>query len=311
MRSILKLDQFTTEKHMNSNQVRLGIAPIGWTNDDLPDLGKENTFEQCISEMALAGFTGSEVGNKYPKDPAVLKEYLAVRGLTICNQWFSSFLVSKPLREVEAEFRAQLAFLKALGADVIGPSEQTRSSQGADVPVFSGKAVFSREEFKLLTGGMNHLGRIAADEGLKLCYHHHMGTGVQTMEETDRFLDATDPDYVHLLYDSGHFQFAGEDPAAALKRYLPRVGHVHLKDIRKDVYAVVTGQDLPFLDAVRMGVFTVPGDGYIDFPSIFTILEQGSYTGWMVVEAEQDPAKANPFVYALKARKYIREQTGI
>ena len=296
---------------MYKAKVKLAMAPIGWTNDDMPDLGSENTFQQCISEMALAGYAGSEVGNKYPVDPEVLKPYLDVRGLTICNQWFSSFLASKPLAEVEKDFRKQLDFLKKVGAEVIGPSEQTRSCQGQDISVFSGKAVFNSEEFKGLTSGMDHLGKIAREEGMKLAFHHHMGTSVQTIEETERFLNDTNSDYVYLLYDSGHFAFSEEDPVAALKKFISRVGHVHLKDLRTNVFAEVKKADSSFLDAVRAGVFTVPGDGSIDFPSIFNILEENNYEGWMVVEAEQDPAKANPFVYAKMARDYIRTNTGI
>lgn len=297
---------------MNKDNVKLGMAPIGWTNDDMPDLGGENTFQQCVSEMALAGYTGSEVGNKYPKDPAVLKEYLDIRGMKICNQWFSSFLASQPYEQVEKDFRAQLGFLKAMGADVIGPSEQTRSCQGnLDVSVFSGKAMFSADEFKAVCEGLNKLGRIARDEGMKLAFHHHMGTGIQTIEETERFLDATDPESVYLLFDSGHFAFSEEDPVAALKKFVSRVGHVHLKDLRSDVFAAMKAADSSFMNAVREGVFTVPGDGSVDFPSIFKILEENDYKGWMVVEAEQDPAKANPFAYAKMAREYIRKNTGI
>jgi len=297
---------------MDKRKVKLAMAPIGWTNDDMPDLGAENSFEQCVSEMALAGYSGSEVGNKYPSDPAVLKPMLDIRGIQICNQWFSSFLASKPFAEVEKDFRAQLVFLKAMGADVIGPSEQTRSCQGdLKTSVFSGKAVFNKDEFKALCDGMNKLGDIANGEGMKLAFHHHMGTGVQTIDETDRFLNDTDPGKVHLLYDSGHFAFSEEDPVAALKKYIGRVGHVHLKDLRTDVYKKVKANDMPFLDAVRAGVFTVPGDGSIDFPSIFKILDENNYSGWMVVEAEQDPAKANPFEYALKARNYIKKEAGI
>jgi len=296
---------------MDKTKVKLAMAPIGWTNDDMPDLGRENSFEQCISEMALTGYSGSEVGNKYPKDPQVLKPFMDVRGLTICNQWFSSFLASKPLKEVEGEFRKQVSFLKGVGAHVIGPSEQTRSCQGENRSVFSGKAIFSSEEFKRVTSGMNHLGKIAREEGMKLAFHHHMGTGIQTIEETEKFLNDTNSDYVFLLYDSGHFAFSGEDPVAALKKFINRVGHVHLKDLRSNIFSEVKKADSSFLDAVRAGVFTVPGDGSIDFPAIFTILEEYKYEGWMVVEAEQDPAKANPFVYAKMARKYIRENTGI
>ena len=190
----------------DKNKVKLGIAPIAWTNDDLPDLGAENTFEQCVSEMALAGFTGSEVGNKYPKDPAELKKALDLRGIEICNQWFSSFLITKPLEEVEKEFRAQLEFLKAMGAKVIGASEQSYSVQGQeDTPVFGHKYVMDDEEWDTFCNGMNYLGKIAKEEyGIALTFHHHMGTVIQTEEEIDRFMNEVDKDLVYLLFDSGH-----------------------------------------------------------------------------------------------------------
>jgi len=297
---------------MNSDKVKLAIAPIAWTNDDLPDLGSENTFEQCVSEMALAGFTGSEVGNKYPKDPSVLKPMLDLRGITICNQWFSAFLTTAPYEEVEKAFVEQLDFLSAMGTHVIGPAEQGHSIQGmSDLPIFNSKPTFTEEEWTLFTEGLNKLGKIAYERGFKLCYHHHMGTGCQTIAETKRMLDATDPKYVYLTFDSGHFTFSGEDPVEALKLFIDRVGHVHLKDVRPDVLKKVHEEKMSFLDAVRAGAFTVPGDGCIDFPSIFKILEDHDYEGWMVVEAEQDPAKANPLEYAIKARAYIAEYAGL
>ncbi len=298
---------------MDPKKVRLGIAPIGWTNDDMPDLGAENTFEQCVSEMALAGFTGSEVGNKYPKDPAVLKKALDLRGMQICNQWFSSFLLTKPFEEVEKDARAQLEYLRAMGAKIIGFSEQSYSVQGKlDTPIFGHKYVMNDAEWARLLDGLNRLGKIALEEyGIALTYHHHMGTVIQTEEETDRFLAGTDPRYVNLLYDTGHFAFAGFDPLAMVKKYVGRIKHVHLKDVRPEVLKRVHAEDMSFLAAVRAGAFTVPGDGCIDFEPIFKVLEDAGYEGWMLVEAEQDPAIANPFEYALKGRKYIREKTGL
>ena len=298
---------------LNKERVKLGIAPIAWTNDDMPDLGKENTFEQCVSEMALAGFTGSEVGNKYPKDPEVLKKALELRGVEICNQWFSSFLITKPFEEVEKEFRAQLTFLKAMGSKIIGASEQSHSVQGQmETPVFGHKYVMNDEEWELLCTGLNKLGKIAKEEyGISLTFHHHMGTVVQTAEETARLMEGTDPEYVNLLFDSGHFAYCGEDPVAMVKKYVDRIKHVHLKDIRPDVVAKVKAEDMSFLAGVRAGAFTIPGDGCVDFDSIFKVLEEADYTGYMVVEAEQDPAKANPFEYAKMARAYIKEHTGL
>lgn len=298
---------------LNKERVRLGIAPIAWTNDDMPDLGKENTFEQCVSEMALAGFTGSEVGNKYPKDPEVLKKALELRGVEICNQWFSSFLLTKPFEEVEKEFRAQLTFLKAMGSKIIGASEQSYSVQGQmETPVFGHKYVMNEEEWNTLCQGLNKLGKIAKDEyGISLTFHHHMGTVVQTAEETERLMEGTDPEYVSLLFDSGHFAYCGEDPVAMVTKYVDRIKHVHLKDIRPEVVEKVKAEDMSFLSGVRAGAFTIPGDGCVDFDSIFKVLEEADYAGYMVVEAEQDPAKANPLEYAIRARKFIAEKTGL
>lgn len=297
----------------DKNKVKLGIAPIAWTNDDLPDLGGENTFEQCVSEMALAGFTGSEVGNKYPKDPEILKKALQLRGVEICNQWFSSFLISKPFEEVEKEFRAQLSFLKAMGAKIIGASEQSYSVQGQqETPVFGQKYVMDDKEWELLCSGLDRLGKIAKEEyGISLTFHHHMGTVVQDPDEVKRMMDNTNPEYVSLLFDTGHFAYCGADPLEMVKTYADRIRHVHLKDIRPEVVRKVKDNGLSFLEGVRMGAFTIPGDGCIDFDPIFEVLEKAGYEGYMVVEAEQDPAKANPFEYALKARGFIREKTGL
>ncbi|HJD37441.1 myo-inosose-2 dehydratase [Blautia sp. An46] len=298
---------------LDKNKVKLGIAPIAWTNDDLPDLGGENTFEQCVSEMALAGFTGSEVGNKYPKDTEALKKALELRNLEICNQWFSSFLLTKPFEEVEKEFRAQLEFLRTMGAKIIGASEQSYSVQGQeDTPVFGKKYVMNDQEWETLCDGLNRLGKIAKEEyGISLTFHHHMGTVVQNPDEVERLMKGTDPEYVSLLYDTGHFAYCGADPLEMVKKYADRIKHVHLKDIRPEVVRRVKEEGLSFLDGVRAGAFTVPGDGSIDFVPIFRVLEETGYEGYMLVEAEQDPAKANPLEYAIKARKYIAENTGL
>ena len=297
----------------DKNKVKLGIAPIAWTNDDMPDLGKENTFEQCVSEMALAGFTGSEVGNKYPKDPEVLKKALELRGVEICNQWFSSFLITKPFEEVEKEFRAQLAFLKAMGAKVIGASEQSYSVQGQlDTPIFGHKYEMNDQEWDTFCTGMNKLGKIAKEEyGIALTFHHHMGTVVQSLAEVDRMMENTDPEYVSLLFDTGHFTYCGEDPLEVVKKYVHRIKHVHLKDIRPEVVEQVKKENMSFLAGVRAGAFTIPGDGCINYDPIFKVLEDAGDEGYMVVEAEQDPAKANPLEYAIRARKFIAEKTGL
>ena len=297
----------------SGKNVKLGIAPIAWTNDDLPELGGENTFQQCVSEMALAGFTGSEVGNKYPKDPFVLKPMLELRGIEICNAWFSTFLISKPYEETEADFEKHVAFLAAMGAKVVGVSEQSYSTQGIQTqPVFEGKYVMNDEEWTLLCEGLNRLGKLSLEKyGVALTFHHHMGTVVQSAAETDRLMAGTDPALVSLLFDSGHFAYCGEDPTELVKRHAKRIKHVHLKDIRPDVVAKVREHGWSFLEGVRQGAFTIPGDGCVEFDPIFKVLAETGYEGYMVVEAEQDPARANPLEYAIRARKFIREHTGL
>lgn len=298
---------------MDKNKVKLGIAPIAWTNDDMPELGGENTFEQCVSEMALAGFTGSEVGSKYPRDTKVLKKALELRGIHICNAWFSTFFTTAPEQETIDGFIEHMNFLHAMGAKVIGCSEQGLSIQGQDLPVFDRKPVFTDEQWTRLANGMNKLAKIAAEKGMKVSLHHHMGTGIQTPAEVERFLTMTNPD-VYLLFDTGHMYFSEGTQSsvdAIIDTWMDRIVHVHLKDVRADKLAQLKTEKWSFLRGVREGVFTVPGDGAISYDHVFSIIEKSGYEGWMVVEAEQDPAKANPLEYAIKARRFITEKTGL
>lgn len=297
----------------DQKNVFLGIAPIGWCNDDMPELGAENTFQQIVSEMALAGFTGCEIGNKFPSDPQALKKALDLRGMRVASRWFSSFLLTQPYAQVEAEFYAQLDFLAAVGANRINVSEQSYSIQGQmDVPVLRDrKYVMNEGEWTRLCEGLDRLGALAVSRRFRLCYHHHMGTVVQTAAETEYLMEHTTPGRVWLCYDTGHFTFAGEDPMAVLKKYADRVGHVHLKDMRLPVVKQARDEGWSFLQAVRNGAFTVPGDGGVQFDEVFRVLAASGYQGWLLVEAEQDPAKADPLEYAMKARTFIHEKTGL
>lgn len=298
---------------LNKEKIQLGIAPIAWTNDDLPELGKENTFEQCISEMALAGYTGSEVGNKYPKDVKALKEKLDIRGLTICNAWFSTFFAIGKEKETIEEFIKHRDFLYELGAKVIGCSEQSHSIQGLEKAIFEEKPSFTKEEWERIFEGYNRLAQLAEEKGMKVCLHHHMGTGIQTPEEVKIFMEGT-KENVYLLFDSGHIYYSENSQEATenlLKTYIDKIIHIHLKDVRKEVVEQIRQEKGSFLQGVKRGTFTVPGDGCIDFKPLFQIIEQSNYAGYMVVEAEQDPAVANPFEYAVKARKFIKEMTGL
>ena len=297
---------------MSNDRIKLGCAPIAWTNDDMPELGSENTFEQCISEMALAGYAGTEIGNKYPKDPKVLKDYLEPRNLKVASAWFSAFLTTKPFEETKKEFIKHRDFLHAMGAKVIVVAEQGHSIQGKiEQPVFQNKPYFTDEEWDKLTKGLEALGELAHEKDMEIVYHHHMGTGVQTTEEINRLMENTDPDKVKLLFDTGHLVFSGEDPIEIFNKYKFRIKHIHFKDIRREVAKEVKEKKDSFLNAVKKGTFTVPGDGMIDFKPIMKAIQESGYEGWIVVEAEQDPSKANPYKYALKARRYIKEISGI
>lgn len=296
-----------------NKDIKLGICPIGWTNDDMWDLGDENTFQQCISEMRLAGFTGCEIGHKYPSDVKELKEALDLRGMTVASKWFSSFLGTKPFEETFEEFKKEIEYLCYAGATAINISEQSYSIQGnQDLSIFENKARFTDAEFAQMCDGLNKLAEYAKSNGIRACFHHHMGTCVQTLEETERMLNNTSDDLL-LCYDTGHWTFSEVDPMAILNEFPNRIGHVHLKNMRKDVRDQAIKESWSFLKSVRNGAFTVPGDpeGCVDFEPVLRKLDEIGYEGWIMVEAEQDPAKANPLEYAIRARKFIAEKTGL
>ncbi|MEW6672736.1 MAG: myo-inosose-2 dehydratase [Thermodesulfobacteriota bacterium] len=295
----------------SKNSVKLGIAPIGWTNDDLPELGGHIPFETCIREMAQAGFEGCEVGNKFPRDPETLKKALQPLGLRVASAWFSTYFTEDGRREETlGGFERHLRFLKAMEANVIVVCECGHSVQGSRTCVFD-KPVFNDRQWEELASGLHAAGQTARAHGMKIVYHHHMGTGVQSLAEIDRLMNTVDPELVFLLLDTGHITYAGDSPVELARRYLDRIAHVHLKDIRREVLETVRRERMSFLESVKAGVFTVPGDGMVAFPPVFDLLARARYSGWFVVEAEQDPQKANPLEYARKARKFIRETAGL
>jgi len=293
------------------NSIKLSIAPIAWTNDDLPELGGHITFEQCIEEMSAAGYTGSEIGTKYPKNHNILKTALSKRGLEISSAWLSTFFSEEGRTEESINnFIKHMNFLKALGSKVINICECGHCVQITKKYVFD-RPKYSDSQWIQVAEGLNIVGELARENEMIIAYHYHMGTMIQNKEETDRLMAMTQPDLVHLLLDTGHAYYAGEDPLDLVLKYGNRIRNVHLKDIRQHVLDEVNQNKMSFLNSVKAGVFTVPGDGCINFNPIFKALAENNYKGWFVVEAEQDPDKANPLEYAKKARNFIREQTGI
>ncbi|SDN51945.1 inosose dehydratase [Fictibacillus solisalsi] len=289
---------------MRNQRIAWGIAPIGWRNDDIPEIGAENTLSHLLSDIVVAGFEGTEVGGFFP-EAHVLNKELQLRNLRIAGQWFSSYIIQDGVEAATQAFHKHCEYLKEVQAAVAVVSEQTYSIQGTGKNVFTEKPGFTDVEWNHLCQGLNELGKIAEQYDLKLVYHHHMGTGVQTLAEVDRLMENTDPNHVHLLYDTGHIYVSDGDFMTLLNKHLNRIKHVHFKDVRQAVKDQCDKDGRSFLQSFLAGMFTVPGDGCIDFTKVYNKLLETQYSGWIVIEAEQDPSIAHPLEYALKARKYI------
>ncbi|GJM63623.1 myo-inosose-2 dehydratase [Persicobacter diffluens] len=306
-----------SNKKFNKEKVWVGITPTSWWNDDFLDIDIGIPFEQCVSEMALAGYQGCSVGHKYPTDVEVLKKELGRRGLRVSEPWTSTFFtVNEMYDQTVEDFKHSLNFIKEMGGTDIVVAELGHSVHQRSVALKANKPIFSPDQWEDLFRGLHQLGAIAKAEGMRLCYHHHMGTGVQTREEIDHLMKNTDPTLVHLLLDTGHITFSGgpNDSALSLAQtYADRIKHVHLKNIRKEKMDISDEKHLSFKQSILEGIFTVPGDpeGMIDFAPIFQTLANADYEGWLIVEAEQDPAKAYPLDYAKMARAHIAEITGL
>ena len=301
-------------KHQfDKNNVFIGITPTSWWNDDFLDIDIGIPFEQCVSEMALAGFEGCSVGHKYPTDIKTLTHELNIRGLRVSEPWTSTYFSIHEMYDKTVEnFKKSLEFIKAMGGTDVVVAELGGSSHQQPIALKANKAVFNDKQWKKVITGLEHLGEIANENNMRLCYHHHMGTGVETMEEVDLLMQNTDSNKVHLLLDTGHIKFAGGDPLLLAKTYAQRIKHVHLKNIRAPKMVLADEKQFSFKEAIQNGIFTVPGDqqGCIEFEPIFEVLAEANYKGWLVVEAEQDPAMAEPLVYAKMAREYLRKVIG-
>ena len=284
--------------------IKLGIAPIAWSNDDMPELGGETTLEQCLSEASKAGFTGIESGGKFPKNSKELIPKLEKENLQLCSGWYGATLLKNTPKEEFKLMREQMDLFKDCKSPCMVFAEVTNSVQGDPKTPLSKKPKLSEDEWKLLISRINEISRMMIDENMPLAYHHHMGTVIETEDETRRLIESTS-DSVKLLIDTGHMLFAGGNSIKLTEDFMERIIHVHCKDIRKDVLEKSLKNDSTFRQAFLDGAFTVPGDGCIDYKPFLTVLKNRNYKGWLVVEAEQDPAKANPFEYAKIGYDYL------
>jgi inosose dehydratase len=280
--------------------VRIGINPITWSNDDMPELGGATPLEVALSETKEAGYAGTEMGGKFPKVPATLRPILEEHGLVLVSGWYSGELLERSVEEEITAAQSHLDLLAAMGCKVMVYAETTGTVQNRRERPLSSRPRADAGQWgdygKRLTQVAEHF----LQHGVQMAFHHHMGTVVETEDEVDRLMENTG-DAVGLLIDTGHATFAGIDPLTLVRRYGTRMNHVHCKDVRLDRLERAKKEDLSFMDAVVDGVFTVPGDGDIDFKALLTTVKEARYQGdWLVVEAEQDPAKAHPLTYAKK-----------
>jgi len=276
---------------------KLGIAPIAWSNDDLPELGGQTPLETCLTDARDAGFSGVETGGKFPRDPAVLGPILGAHGLRLCGGWFSGTLLDSDIEAEKDRIAGQIALFKAMGAPCIVYGETARSIQGNRAAPLATRPRLDEAQIRDYGHKMTDFAAWCTEQGMPIAYHHHMGAVIEQERDLDLLMTHSG-DALPLLYDPGHMAFAGGDVLRVIDNHASRISHFHAKDIRADVVAGLDRARESFLDAVLKGAFTVPGDGALDFAALTQRMADNGYEGWFVVEAEQDPAKAPPDQYA-------------
>jgi inosose dehydratase len=287
--------------------VRLGINPIGWTNDCMPWLGDFISLDTCLAEAKAAGFSGVELGRKFPRSAGALAPILERHGLQLVSGWYSASLLERDAKAEIAAMQDHLALLRSLGAEVMVFAETTGEIiNQVGAPISRRPQVKSAADWKRLGGRFTAVAQYMLDNGVQMAVHHHMGTVIESPEDVDRLLENSG-ETVGLLLDTGHMTFAGGDPIAVAKKYAGRIKHVHCKDIRRYALAACRQRDVSFSEAVLCGIFTAPGDGLVDFKSVFDVLAKAKYSGWLVQEAEQDPRVAHPASYAALGRAHLAQ----
>jgi inosose dehydratase len=292
-----------------------GTNPIAWSNDDDQTLGADISLDQCLREAGEIGFDGIEKGHKFPTDPAALQAALAPHRLRFVSGWHSLNLLARSVEDEKRAIQPHLDLLKAMGCSVCIACETSNAVHGRDDwPLVDGPELHA-DDWAKFGADVEAIAEFTAAQGLTLAYHHHMGTIVEAPHEIDHFMENTGP-ATRLLLDTGHCLFGGGDPVELARKYMPRVAHIHAKNVRAEVANQVEAEHLSFLEGVRRGVFTVPGDpeGAVDFPPVLRIAAEHGYAGWLVIEAEQDPAVREPRHYqsmGLQALKAMAREAGL
>ena len=285
-------------------KINLGIAPIAWSNDDVPDLGGDTPIETCLFEARSAGFRGIELGGKFPRNPGTIKYLLNKFNLEMPGGWYGAHLNERSVEEEWQAMQNQIELHKLINSSVFIFADVSGSIQGEPIIPLSKRPILKDNEWDDYCNKISEISKRLSDIGLPMSYHEHMGTIIQSEQDVYRLLDNTD-DKTSLLFDTGHILFAEGDYESILKKYVSRVNHVHCKDIRKEILNRSLSNDSSFRDSFLEGVFTVPGDGCINYKPLFETLHDNKYSKWLIVEAEQDPKKANPLKYAKIGYKYL------
>lgn len=289
---------------MKPFDVKIGINPISWMNDDLPSLGGETPVETALAEGAAIGYRGFELGNKFPKDAATLRKLLAPYHLECVSGWYSGRLAHRSAEEEIEAVGPHLHLLAESGCKVMVYGEVADAIQGEQAPLYKRPRFTRPEQWDAYAQRLSQFARHTLKHGVRVAYHHHMGAYVESADDIDQLMSRTG-DEVGLLFDTGHITFAGGDPMQVLRKHVQRVCHVHCKDVRPEVVRRAYNGQWSFLQSVLNGAFTVPGDGAVQFKPLLAYLHQHGYCGWLVVEAEQDPAVAPSHRYAAMGHEYL------
>lgn len=285
--------------------IRIGINPISWSNDDLPSLGGETPLSTALSEGKAIGYEGFELNGKFPKDAKGVGDVLRPYGLALVSGWYSSRLARRSAAEEIDAIASHVELLAQNGAKVLVYGEVADSIQGQRIPLIERPRWHTDEAWQAYADKLTELARFTLSQGVRLAYHHHMGAYVESPSDIDRLMALTGSE-VGLLFDSGHCYMGGGEPLEVLRKHIARICHVHFKDVRKPVVQLARNNLWSFPDCIINGTFTVPGDGDIDFAALLDVLLAADYQGWLVVEAEQDPAVAPSYVYAKKGYDTLR-----
>ena len=291
----------------NEKKIRFGVSPIAWANDDMPELGGDTPLASILKDIQELGFEGVELGGKFPRDAATLKPLLHGYGIDLIGGWYSGALLVQDAEAEIAALQPHLELLKAMGSTVFVFAETSNAVHGNKTTPLDGTPRLTQSEWVLFGARMTEVADYIEAQGIKFAYHHHLGTVVERAEDLQAFLENTGPS-VGLTLDTGHAALGGVDSLHVIRNHPARVAHVHCKDVRWETFSRAKEGKSSFLDGVLAGMFTVPGDGGLDYAEIMRALKAIDYSGWIVIEAEQDPRLADPRTYAALGLKTLKEE---